>query len=477
MKKKNLFLLLICFFVLQKNFAQQTAADKFTLQQCVDLALKNNLLVKQTEFQMQNDQVNLQQARGYMLPSVSAFISHGINSGRSIDPFTNGYISQNITFANYGLNGSFTLWNGSGLRNNAKQNELNYEAGKMDWQQQKDNITINVILAYLLVLNNEEQLTASNQQAEVTRKQAERLEILNKDGATAPATYYDMKGQVSNDELNVINEKNNLETAKLNLSQLMNIPYATTMTLEKMEGTDVAKIYDATVDDIYNLAVQQLAIVKSADLRTQSAALGLKAAKGFLLPTLSLNGSLGTNYSNAATISTVTGSQDVPTDNYVIVNSEKSFLYTPQNSYSTQKISYGDQWKNNFNTSLSLGLQIPILNGLQARSRVNLAKISQQRANFEATTTKTQLRQNIEQAYFNMTAAFDRYQKLSEQVKDYGESFHSAEVRFNAGAMTSVDYLIAKNNLDRASNNLIAAKYDYVLRTKILDYFQGKLSL
>ena len=216
MKKKNLFLLLFCFVTLQKNFAQQTPAvtDKLTLQQCVDLALKNNLIVKQSEFQMQSDQVNLQLAKGYMLPSVAAFISHGINDGRSIDPFTNGYINQNITFGNYGLSASFTLWNGSGLRYNAQQNQLNYEAGKMDWQQQKDNLTINVILSYLLVLNNEEQLTASQQQAEVTRKQAERLALLNKDGAIAPATFYDMKGQLGNDEMNVINEKNNLE--KLN---------------------------------------------------------------------------------------------------------------------------------------------------------------------------------------------------------------------------------------------------------------------
>ena len=257
----------------------------------------------------------------------------------------------------------------------------------------------------------------------------------------------------------------------------MNIPYAAAMQLEKIEGNNLPVMYDATVDEIYQVALQQLAFIKSADLRKQSAEIGVKAAKGMLLPTLSLNGSVGTNYSNAASLSQVTGSTDVATDNYVLINSEKSTVFAPQNNYSTQKISYGDQWKNNFNSSLSIGLQIPILNGLQAKSRLNQAKITQQKATFEATTVKTELRQNIEQAYLNMTAAFNRFQKLSSQVSDFGESFHAAEVRFNAGAMTSVEYLIVKNNLDRANNNLIAAKYDYILRTKVLDFYQGKLML
>ncbi len=478
MKKPNLILLVIIFLTLQKNFAQDTnvLTGTLTLQQCVDFALKNNLLVKQNEFQMQSGYVTLQQAKGNMLPSFSAFINHGINEGRSIDPFTNGYINQNITFADYGLNAGLTLWSGSAVRNNAQQAQLSYEAGKMDLQQQKDNVTIAVILAYLLVLNNDEQLTAAKQQAEVTRKQAGRLELLNNDGAIAPATYYDMKGQLANDEMDVINMKSNLESAKLSLSQIMNMPYSSAMQLEKIGINAIPAVYDGTVDEIYQQALQRLAFVKAADLRKQSADKAVQAAKGLLYPTLSLNGSLGTNYSNAATRSLLAGTNDVATDNYVLLNSDKVPVYAPQNNYTIQKISYGDQWKNNLNSSVSIGLQIPILNGLQAKSRVSQAKIVQQQASFESNTSKIQLRQNIEQSYLNMTSAFDRYQELSSQVSDFSASFHSAEVRFDAGAITSVDYLIAKNNMDRATVNLIAAKYDYMLRIKILDFYQGKLT-
>ncbi|MEP6513640.1 MAG: TolC family protein, partial [Parafilimonas sp.] len=262
---------------------------------------------------------------------------------------------------------------------------------------------------------------------------------------------------------------------KLNLLQLMNIPYIPNMQLKKINESTTLVIYNANPEQIYQQALQNLALVKAADLRSESAEKGVKAARGLLLPTLSLSGSLGTNYSSVASLSLASATADIATDNYVLINNEKVPVYAPQSSFSNQKIGYGDQWKNNFNSSISVNLSIPILNSLIARSRLNQAKILEKRTEFEASTTKIQLRQNIEQAYVNMTTAFERYQKLEEQVKDFTESFRAAEIRFNEGASTSVDYQIVKNNLDRAKINLIAAKYDYALRVQILDFYQGKL--
>ncbi len=479
MKSVKFLCLFIMASVVSFNIAaQDTAAINGTvsLKQCVDIAIKNNLDVNNAEFLMEVDKVNWQLAKGNMLPFLSANIDHGLSQGRGIDPFTNVYVNQNITYANYGVNGSIYLWNGSSIQNNIRANRFGYEASKMDWQQAKDNITISVLLAYLQVLNNEEQLNAAEQQAEVTRKQAERLQILNNDGAIAPSDYYNMKGQLAGDELSVVNANNALETSRLELCRLMNIPYTANMQLEKTEGPLTPVYYDGTTDVIYAQALQQLAFVRAAELRKQSATFAVKSAKGQMLPSLLLNGSLGTNYSSAAATSAFTGSTDVITDNYVLLNSEKLRVYAPQNNYISQKITYGNQWKNNFNSSVSIGLRIPILNGLQARSRVSQAKITEKRAYFNEKTTRIQLRQNIDQAYLNMTAAFDRYQKLQLQSQAYVESFHAAEVKFNAGALTSVDYLIVKGNLDRANTNLIAAKYDYILRTKVLDFYRGQLS-
>ena len=130
--------------------------------------------------------------------------------------------------------------------------------------------------------------------------------------------------------------------------------------------------------------------------------------------------------------------------------------------------------KNNYSTSIRLGLSIPLLNSFIARNRIALAKIDLKNAQYVEENTKIRLKQLIEQAYFNMTAAFSRYQASVQQVAAFQESFRAAEVRFNAGASTSVEYLNSKNFLDRANINLIIARYDYILRTKVLDYYQAK---
>jgi outer membrane protein len=222
--------------------------------------------------------------------------------------------------------------------------------------------------------------------------------------------------------------------------------------------------------------MQNLAMIKAVDLRKEASLKSLKAARGQLFPTLVFNGNLSTNYSNAATVQKVVSTAYVPTDSYILLNNDKIPVYAPQPTFASDKIPYGSQWKNNFYSSFSIGLRIPILNGLQARSNLNSAKINIKRSNLEAKTTKTVLQQAVEQAYVNMNTAYQRYETLVQQVTDFQESFREAEIRFNAGDMNSVDYLLVKKNVDNANINLIAAKYDYILRTKILDFYQGRLT-
>jgi outer membrane protein len=136
----------------------------------VEAALNNNLLIKQTDIQMRAAGVNLSQAKSNILPNFFSSLGHGMNQGRSIDPFTNSYINQQVNFANYNVNSSVVVFNGFQLQNLIKQNKLTYEANKMDLQQTKDNVTLNVILAYLQILNNEELLQQTINQADVTKK-------------------------------------------------------------------------------------------------------------------------------------------------------------------------------------------------------------------------------------------------------------------------------------------------------------------
>ena len=155
----------------------------FTLQGAIDTALANNIPVKQSQLLSQSANVNLNQSKLNLLPYVSGDILHGIYNGRSIDPFTNGYVNQTLNSATYQVNSGIVLFNGGSLQNTIRQNAAAYEASKMEWQQSKDNLVLNVILAYLQVLNNEDLLVAATNQAAVSQKQLERLEILHNQGA------------------------------------------------------------------------------------------------------------------------------------------------------------------------------------------------------------------------------------------------------------------------------------------------------
>ena len=200
--------------------------------------------------------------------------------------------------------------------------------------------------------------------------------------------------------------------------------------------------YNQEPDAIFQNSLEQFALIKSVDLRKQSARYTLRATKGELFPSLFLSSNINTNYSSGA-----------------------------QNT--AGKIPYREQLNNNVFSSVNLGLRIPIFNSLSVRNRIKLADISLKNTELIEENTKQILRQQIEQAHLNMVNAFERYQALQEQVKAYAQSFKAAEVRFTSGVGTSIDYLTAKNNLDRANINLISSQYDFVLRKKILDYYQN----
>ena len=477
--KERIIACVVCVLVIGnlKTLSQTNNNQKLSLKQAVDVALSNNLQVRQSDLQMQSTAVNLSQAKTNIFPDLFSNLNHGTNQGRSIDPFTNSYINQTINYASYNLSSSVVLFNGFQLKNLVKQNALTYEANKMDLQQTKDNVTLNVILAYLQILNNKEQLQQSRNQAAVTRQQVDRLNIMNESGAVPPGQLYDLKGQLGNDELAIVNNQNSLNTAKLTLAQLMNVPYEAGLDLENITADTLALEYGVDPKALYDVSVKELAIVKAAELRKMSAQKNVQVARGLYYPTVALAGSFNTNYSNAAVRDIITGTSEVPSDDYVNVGGSKVPVMTKRTTFSTEKIGYGDQFNNNYNTSVFLSVQVPIFNRFRAKNRVALAKIDFKNAEVQAQTIKTQLSQNIEQAYFNMTAGLDRYNTLKQQVKDFSESFRTAEVRFNAGAINQVDYLIAKNNVDRSNINLITAKYDYIFRTKILDYYQNKLVL
>ena len=451
-----------------------SAQHSMTLKEAVETGIKNNIDVLQANLQMEKAGVDFKQSKEYMLPDLNANVNYGKNFGRSIDPFTNAYIDQKVNFSNSGASSNLLLFNGFYLQNQVKANKLGYEAAKMELQQAKDNLTINIILAYLQVLSAEEILKQSQDQVLVSQKQVERLGILNQAGAILPADFFDMKGQLATDQVAIADNKNNLATSKLNLVQLLNIPYDKELELEKISNENFNLDSTTNPNEIYQTALQNFAQVQATKLRTQSAEKNIRSIKGELFPTLSLGGSLNTNYSSVASRDYFVNTTETPSSNYVNVNGAQYPVIVKQENYSSKKINFGDQLSNNLFSAVNIGLTIPLFNAGRIKNQVKLAHLNLQNSKYIEQNTKTQLQQAIERAYVNLTSAADKYKLLLQQESAFEESFRTAEVRFNAGAITSVDYIIAKNNLNRAQNNLINSKYDFVLREKVLDYYAGK---
>ncbi|MGN6490787.1 MAG: TolC family protein [Agriterribacter sp.] len=448
-----------------------------SLKQCVETALSNNIPVKQTGLLTEAAKADWTKAKSNLLPDINGNWGYGWNQGRAIDPFTNTYIDQQFSSSNAGVSAGLTLFGGLQLQNLIRQTGYAYHASEMEWQQSKDKLTLDVILAYLTVLNNEDTWRIMSEQTEVTRKQVERLSILVEKGATGSYMLSDMKGQLATDELATITNYNALQTAKLNLSQLMNIPYNKDMQLQRLTEGELLEMYPTGAAGVYAASLQNLAMVKAVDLRVKSAYKSYQVAKGGYYPFLRLNGSLGSNYSSVSNTLTPTTIEEVATGDYVNINGGRTLVYKEQQNYASNKISYNSQLKNNVGTYVGLSLNIPIFNNLQVHTAVKKAKLQAKNAEYEAENTKVVLRQNIEKAHQDMVSSYERYKVLQEQVVQYKESFRSAEIRFNLGTIVSTEYLITKNNYDRARLNLTQTWYEYIFRTRILDFYQGKLTL
>lgn len=424
--------------------SQPAIADSvLTLQQCVDIAIKNNIDVKNSETAMERDRVYWNQARENLLPTLNASGSYGITYGRGSTTSGTTISAAESKSLSLGANSSLILSNGLSLINSIKQNSLAYQAGKMDFQQVKDQTTLNVIALYFTALSAEDQLTQAHLQFDGSKGTFDREKILNDAGNVAPADFYTIKGTHESDQINVYNAETALLTAKFNLFEAMNVPFNKDTRLARLRADQQPAAYDKNADDIYASALSDLPMVKATDFRVQAAHKELAAARGKYYPTLSLGGTIQSGYySNSGQTADPFSSQ---------LRDNK--LYGP-----------------------SLSLSIPILNYFQTRNNVKLAKLDLKAAEDNNSYVKIQLKQQVNQAYANMQSAYNRFQVLLGQVDTYQSAFNAQKAKFDAGVITSDLFIIAKNNLDGANVNLINAHYDYLIRTKILDYYQGKMT-
>ncbi|WP_428657203.1 TolC family protein [Runella sp.] len=461
------------------------AQQKYNLQQSITIALENNLQLRQLMLQVQTNQNVFEQSKWQRYPTLNFSGSQGLQSGRNIDPFTNQFVEQKVNFSNFSLNTGVNLFNGYQQKNIIKQNQLNVQATQKDVEANRNALVLNVASAYITLLNNQEQLEFARRQAETTRLQLDRTDRLVKAGSLPQTNLYDIQSQLANDELSIVNAQNNIELAKLTLKQYLNLPASEVFEIEaiNLPAPSATTPYSATLEQVYNAAIKYLPDLDAANLRIESAKTGIEIARGAKLPSITLGGGLSSSFSSAAPKQRFVGDggastiMDVPSTTRYVSYAGFSVPVIEKvtvPSGSIQDFGYFDQLNFNRNASISLSLRMPIFNGYQVRYRIANAIIQQKNLEYQYQIIQNQIRQTVEQAYYSMVNAAKRYDATSRQIASLELSFKAAELRFNAGAINATEYNIAKNNLDRSRASLIQAKYEFLFRTKILDFYQSR---
>jgi outer membrane protein len=476
MKKLSvLFLFMLIGF---SAFAQQD--NQWTLEECIEYAHQHNLRVKQSQLEMMSTKVELDRSKADLFPTLNAASGFSNYVGRSIDPFTNDMIDDPVTSQNYNVNSGITLFNGFSLQNTIKQSKVLFKANEFELAQMKNDISMQIVTAYTNILFNKELLAQAESQLQTTQAQLDRTRRQVEVGVLPQASLYEIQAQYASNELNLTTAQNNLELARLNLKQLLQLPAETPIDVvdPDIELTEVYE-YPVSAREVYEVAEQTQPGVAAADARIESSELGVRVAKGNLLPSLTAQAGLGTRYSSAAPAfipregsPMVEGRQEI---GYFLTPEGRELVYedgeVPQH---WDEFTYGRQLDFNFQRYVQVNLNIPIFNGFRTRSNVSQARIRQDQAQLQSQIVRQDLRQTIEQAAQDVKAAALTYRSNANQVKSLREAFRSVEQRFNLGAANPVEYNTAKNNLDVAESNLIRAKYDYVFKTKILDFYQNK---
>ncbi|MCE7862381.1 MAG: TolC family protein [Bacteroidetes bacterium CHB5] len=437
-------LLLCCMIIATTRTAHAQEKKVWTLQQCIEYALQNNLSVKTSLLNTETSKVNLDQSKFSMLPTLNGGGSYGFNWGRNIDPTTNQFVTERINSINFQASSSLLLFNGFRLINNYKQSSVDNEAAAEDFIKAKNDVIINVVTLYTTVIFNKELLSNAQSQLATTTQQLERTRKLAEAGSVPRGNVLDLEAQQASNELNVITNENAVNLSLLRLKQALQIGASEPMDID-VPDLDVADgIVTETIDEIFDRALTVMPEVKSAKLKLQSSLYAFKSARGSYFPRLSLNGNLFTNYSSAI-------------DKFTPGGYPKS-----------------EQLNDNLAQAASFQLQIPVFNGYQTRANVKRSYFNTQQAEINLVSAKNTLRQSVESAYNDALASSKTYQSALKLVNARNEAFRMAKQRFDNGAVNFVEYQTAENSLFQAKSDLVRAKYDFIFKKKVLDFYQGK---
>jgi len=419
----------------------------WTFQQCIDTALERNINVNQVKLINETNKVNLEQIKANRIPNFNASASEGLNFGTTINPTTNAYVTQAYHSTRFAVNGSWTIFNGLQNANTIRQDLLNIKSGQYDIEKAKSDVILSITTGYLQVLFAKEILSTAISQTSATAAQVDRTEKMVNAGKSPESDLLQIKSQLATDNLAIVTAQNQLDMAKVTLMQLMYIPVIDGFEIVVPEMTEPSSGLVQTNEEIYKKALEVRPEIASASLQTTSAQMGIKISNGARWPSLNMSANMGTNYASSRT---------------------KGSSVNPEN------YPFFEQVWDNLGQSFALGLSIPIYSNRTIKSRIDRAKITAMNAQLNEQQTRTQLRTNIEQTFTDLKGAAKKYEATKEQLLAVESVYINSEKKFNVGVMSATDFLIQKNNYTLALSNLIQAKYDYIFKTKILDFYQGK---
>ncbi len=427
---------LFVLFTLLPFLAFSQPLKKWSLEECVDYAKQKNLDIKRSRLNVESSKANYDQAVWDQIPTLNIGASGGTNFGRNIDPTTNRFINQSITTVGVTASSSVLIYNGFTVRNNIKRNKASLNASLADLQKAENDLMLNVVSQFLVVVFNRELLEVQKLQLDNSKEQLERLEKMVEAGASRVSDELNQKSQVATNELNVVTAENNLALAILGLKQMMLIPADEPFDIEIPDfEVDENRILNETSSQIYNVALSTMPEIKSVEIGEESAIMGEKAAKGRFQPSLTANFSFNTNYSSASQDRPIFGSATVPpsaigTVNNIPGDTVYSFTQDIITQIGSDPNPLSDQLTENRNGFVGLRLNIPILNNRQTRLNYQQARISRDNATIQKKDVEMGLRQTIEQAYLDAVAAEKTYHSRRDQVEALEESFRVVEKQY-----------------------------------------------
>lgn len=430
------------FFMPTPGFSQEV----WSLEDCINYAMENNLQLKRRQFQANTSENNLLQSKLQMLPSLNGFAQHSFSAGKTVNYEDYTYVQQQFQDGNLGAQASLNLFNGMQQTNIIKRNKFSFLASNANVDKEKNDLMIDIVLAYMKILFNEELLEIAKAQLEAINQEVERTSQFVKLGKTSQGQLLDMKSQAAAERLNLTTVTNQLKTNYLDLTQLLDLDSVGNFRVLKPEDTEIGDdIIIVPFSEVFQNAVASFPEIKSAQYNLKAEEKNLSIARGTRSPNIYLRGLIYSRYSQL-------GRNPLEPD---------------------APYPYGDQIKDNRYQQISINLSIPIFQQWAIQNTISNAKISMLDAEVNLDQSKQILYKTIQQTHLDATAALEKYRTSTEVVDSRQAAFDYSQEKLDAGTENAVDYNIAKNNLIKAQAELLQAKFEFIFTTKILDFYNG----